>query len=437
MAPQLQPLSLYRLCLSSASQLIDQSCTNIFLENGSYGNQDCVNAIQELQSYLTTLLPLTVFEHLSEDRNSTTRNHNPLIYWSKDPRIKLGLFLHPSIRKFVVDNKGNELMLSQPHDDITSTSAVGSLANNSGLDDFFWCAHIRRLVNLVYLNLNLITTDEILFLVGKFCLKLEIINIVSRIKQDYIQQDPLPAVGEEVAGGADAPGGGGGGIAAIQPLPNIFPGIALRFCVSDFGLESLLNCQFLRKITMNKITNHSGMPTNRGISLDGVGKLVQGLPYLEIISFGSMGKILQNSAFNEEKPLKLVHYYELDPEFVQVDRLQRLCPNLAHINLSVPITINPSGNIDANANGTPCVDILNALAVSNLPLRIVELQHFPYCDAFEKFLRNKGSKLQELLFRAINNLNSKHLLFIGSHCKMLQKLHIKELGPEDELQNHG
>ena len=55
------------------------------------------------------------------------------------------------------------------------------------MDDFFWCAHIPRLVNLIYLNLNLITTDEILILIGKFCQKLEVVNIVSRIKQDYIQ----------------------------------------------------------------------------------------------------------------------------------------------------------------------------------------------------------------------------------------------------------
>ena len=88
-------------------------CTNIFLEHGSYGNQDCVDAINDLQKYLTSNVPLTIFEHLAEDRNSCTRNHNPLIIWSKDQRIKLGLFLHPSIRKFTVDNKGNELMLSQ------------------------------------------------------------------------------------------------------------------------------------------------------------------------------------------------------------------------------------------------------------------------------------------------------------------------------------
>ena len=76
--------------------------------------------------------------------------------------------------------------------------------------------------------------------------------------------------------------------------------------------------------------------------------------------------------------------------------------------------------------------LFQALAKSNLPLRIVELQHFPFCEAFEELLKAKGHGLQELLFRAINSLNSKHILFIGKHCKALQRLHIKELGPEED-----
>ena len=92
--------------------------------------------------------------------------------------------------------------------------------------------------------------------------------------------------------------------------------------------------------------------------MQGVRNLVKGLSALEFISFGSMGKILNSGEFdNLSTPLKLVHFNELDPEFVDVQKLQRLCPNIAHINLSVPISINPSGLIDANAS-VPCVEIL-------------------------------------------------------------------------------
>ena len=86
------------------SDLLFQACTTIFLEYGSYGNEDCLDAIDLLQKYLLTSLPLSLFEHLSEDRNSCNRNSYPganqLLIWSKDPRIKLGVFLHPALTKF-------------------------------------------------------------------------------------------------------------------------------------------------------------------------------------------------------------------------------------------------------------------------------------------------------------------------------------------------
>ena len=226
----------------------------------------------------------------------------------------------------------------------------------------------------------------------------------------------------------------------------MMPGITLKFCVSDVGLAALLKCQSLYRITMNKRTDQCLQPSNRGITLDGVRRLVKGtklllvvdqfyqhcyknyiphhvsgLPKLEYISFGSMGKVL-NTGFEDEK-LKLTYYSELDPTFVDIESLQSLCPRIAHLSLAVPITINHSGDIDANI--TPCEEILTALAKSNLHLKTLELQHFPYCPALEEVLRVKGIALHELLLRAINPLSSKHLIFIGEHCKNIQKLQLK------------
>ena len=43
-----------------------------------------------------------------------------------------------------------------------------------------------------------------------------------------------------------------------------FPGITLKFCVSDIGLKALeLGCKLLRRITMNKISNHSPAQVNK------------------------------------------------------------------------------------------------------------------------------------------------------------------------------
>ncbi len=38
---------------------------------------------------------------------------------------------------------------------------------------------------------------------------------------------------------------------------------------------------------------------------------------------------------------------------------------------------------------------------NSLPLVALELQHFPFCDAFRQLLVNKGSQLTELSFRPL------------------------------------
>ena len=47
---------------------------------------------------------------------------------------------------------------------------------------------------------------------------------------------------------------------------------------------------------------------------------------------------------------------------------------------------------------------MKALAESSLPLRVLELQHFPYGEEFKELIRRKGPKLEELLFRANGNV---------------------------------
>jgi hypothetical protein len=392
MAPKNEPSSLYRLSLSAVSLAVDSACTNIFLEHGCYGNEECMTEIERMQERLFTDLPLTVFEHLVDDRNSQTRGNQLL--WSKDPRIKLGVFLHPSISRFNVDAKGNELFQPQQHHD-----------HDGGLDEFFWCAQIRRLANLVVINLNLITTDSILAVVGDSCPNLEQVNVVSRIKQDTASLVDIHH--------------------SQQYFPS--PGITLKFCVSDVGLRCLLKCQKLKRITMNKNINHN--LANRGISLAGVRALVDGLPHLEYINFGSIGKVLDSGKI-AAAPLKLNYFSELDPAHVNVSQLSLLCPNIQHISLSVPININAAGEINTNVG--PCNSILDALATSDLVLRIVELQHFPYGESFKTLLRNKGARMEELLFRANGPLNSTHMAFIGETCPNMQRLHLKEVGAEEE-----
>ena len=166
-----------------------------------------------------------------------------------------------------------------------------------------------------------------------------------------------------------------------------------------------------------------------GITLHGVRNLIKGLPRLEYINFGSIGKILEHQSFElRSERLKLTHFCELDPHFVKIPRLQILCPNIQHISLSVPLTLNSH---QEGRDNDPTITIMDTLATSSLPLKTIELQQFSYSDSFKRLLMLKGKNLVELLFRANSNLHSEHVTFIGESCPKLQKLHLKEIGPEE------
>ena len=155
--------------------------------------------------------------------------------------------------------------------------------------------------------------------------------------------------------------------------------------------------------------------------------------------------------------------YPQAPAYVDVPRLSRLCPDISAISLSVPFSINEAGEVSTNVRH--CDSILDALSASDLTLRVVELQHFPFDDSFRNFLRSKGDGIQELLFRGDGPLNSTHVAFIGGifssfkrlckadyfehslliysyplplnifsgeHCPGLQRLHLKEVCAEEE-----
>jgi len=384
MAPRVEPRSLQQLSLTAVSLAVDSACTDIFLEHGCYGNEDCTAEIARLQKMLVSSLPTIVFEQLVEARNSHKGVCSQLL-WSKDPRIKLAVFLHPSISRFNVDAKGNELL--------RHSAGHQSNDHDGGLDELFWCAQISRLSNLVALNLNLITTDEILRVIGDSCPLLEVVNVNSRITQEH----------------------------------RFLPGITLKFYVSDAGLRCLIKCRRLRRITMNKNIQHTN--ANNGISLAGVRALVAGLPLLEYISFGSIGRVLDTSGIEDSAPLKLTYFSEQDPSHVDVPRLSRLCPNISEVSLSVPYSINEAGEVSTNVRH--CDSILDAFAASEFSLRIVELQHFPFNDSFRNFLRSKGGGIQELLFRGDGPLTSSHVGFIGEYCPSLQRLHLKEVCSEE------
>ena len=95
------------------------------------------------------------------------------------------------------------------------------------------------------------------------------------------------------------------------------------------------------------------------------------MPNLEFISFGSLGKVLAEDTVSNargnvtkkrrlsSRTLKLTHFSEMDPSFMNVKRLRDVCPNVRHVSLSMPVVIHDAS--DNNDVNSVAVDILNGM----------------------------------------------------------------------------
>ncbi len=139
------------------------------------------------------------------------------------------------------------------------------------------------------------------------------------------------------------------------------------------------------------------------------------------------GILTQEANDGIDRKFKLTYFSEMDPSFMDVRMVQSYCPHIRHVSLSLPTSYDGTSPVGANVQRCNEVytrtfvhpghfsvrtrsvrvltsiffpQILQALADSTLPLRVVELQHFPYGEPFRNLLRHKGNNLDELLLRA-------------------------------------
>eukprot|EP00096_Caligus_rogercresseyi_P011618 TRINITY_DN4621_c0_g1_i1.p1 TRINITY_DN4621_c0_g1~~TRINITY_DN4621_c0_g1_i1.p1 ORF type:complete len:551 (-),score=135.90 TRINITY_DN4621_c0_g1_i1:281-1933(-) len=397
MAPRHVVSSLYVSCLRCVAYEVDKTSRRLFLEHGSF--EDCGDSIMTLQGFLSDTLPSSVFEDLCDIRNlvppfqdSSSFGSYCITNWLRDPRIKLSIYLYPGLTRFTVDPDGNEL----PQNLI------------DGMDEIFWCVHLARLQNLTTLQLNVITTDEILRIVGCHCRQLRDVNIVSKIRES-----------------------------TIRTTPTNVTTFCLMLCVSDVGLYELAKCKELRSIVMNKIIptlvdNHNGvLGSASGISINGVRHLVKSLPKLEHLNFGSMGRVM-DAGFDPSIhwPLRLKYFCEMNPEYVNIPLLERSVPLVEHVSLTAPFSVELVGDAGRELHEIARSNtILDSLAGSKvLKPRIYEFHSFP-CggESFKRFLLSKGEYIEELILRSVDPVSFREICLIGERCPQLRCLTIRGL----------
>ncbi|XP_053616958.1 uncharacterized protein LOC128679037 [Plodia interpunctella] len=149
MSPRRQPCSLYKLCVKSCICLINSACYIIEKSCPEPSFRECEGQAYELKSYLSSMLPVRLFDVLCSERTCCQ--------YRGDPRVQLHVLTHPNMsvfRKCDLDN---------------------------GIPQLFWIESLANLQRLVVLDLKFICTDEILQVIGLNCPLLEELNIVSRV----------------------------------------------------------------------------------------------------------------------------------------------------------------------------------------------------------------------------------------------------------------
>ncbi|KAF6202125.1 hypothetical protein GE061_004523 [Apolygus lucorum] len=255
----------------------------------------------------------------------------------------------------------------------------------------FYEDRIRRMSNLVALNLKMVATDDLLRIVGLHCPNLQLIDIISKM-------------------------------GTMQTISTI-NALKLEFFVSDAGLRYLHPLKNLKRIIMRKIVG-----SNCGgklVTYEGIRDLVMTLPKLEYIRYNNMGFVVAGTdsscMVNGLFPNGLDHFnlrqlHDDHASVEHIEKMEKLCPKLTTLCLYVPPT---SPGHDFRVVAENCLD---RLSTSPLELGAISLRAFPCGDAFHRFCSVKGQFLKNLKMHTIVEISMKSLLLIGKHCPNLVAL---------------
>ncbi|KAJ0172953.1 hypothetical protein K1T71_011129 [Dendrolimus kikuchii] len=348
MSPRKQPRSLFNLCVKSCVSLINSTC--FYIEN-KYPDEMFRNRKRDayiLKRHLMTMLPARLFDVLCSKRTRCQ--------YHGDPRIQLFILTHPKMAVF----RKSEL--------------------DNSIPQFFWTSTLPKLNRLVVLDLKFICTDEILQVIGRNCLLLEEINIVSRV--DICKSDVNASVWKRN--------------------------------VSNKGLRYIVNLKKLRILAMDPPRNERMCRVGRCVSQAGIIKLINVLPVLEELRIEScnIGSTLIDAAVNiGPLSLRKMNYHFASPEGLR--KLIKICPFLKELSV---VHFYERSNKDK---------IVEEITMSDLTLNYLDLSFFSYGDSMEQLLRSKGAYLTSFsIWEMEHSVTFDAIVTIGELCPNLQKFRL-------------
>lgn len=248
----------------------------------------------------------------------------------------------------------------------------------------FWLGILPNFSNLIILDLKFICSDEILEVIGLYCLQLQEVNIVSR----------------------------------VDICKSVFNASVLIRNVSDVGLKSVAYLKKLRILSMDPPRNERHNKIGRCVSQTGIIMLICSLPHLQELRIDTCD--IGSTLINTEVQVGPLSLRKINYHFAAADgmrKLLKICPNLSELS----VTHLSENNKD---------DIINEISVSKLKLNRLDLSFFTFTGSLQRLLTVKGCYLTNFcLWDSEQSLSFDALLCIGQCCPNLNTLFLITQSP--------
>lgn len=380
MPPIKQPKRLKDLSLDVVSRTVQESCVRIETVWGDYDEPKTREKVQKLRDFLSENVYASLVEQLYEHLNVTSeqgeRDDRPPAM--RDVRIFFSLFFNERMKNITTRHV---YLTKNPRRSIPRA-----------VNDEFWLKNLPKLGNVTMLDLSFVCTDELLEVVCDNCLKLEEIDITSKMR--FVND--------------------GSEFGWSENHPKVFTH------VSDQGLLFLSKCKKLKKIKMLERLNKKFM--GKTMTLYGIRNLVKSLPHLESLTFDDMGSVLGSGMEDFEGRLSLTQITCRSPSLSELKEIVRLCPKLMGI-----VIVNDRGEGQASS-----AEIFSFLSNSDLQLKKLALENFPWDESLRSYLTSRGNHLSNFgLFGNCGRMTSKDITIIGELCPNLLQLNLFGLWREN------
>lgn len=184
--------------------------------------------------------------------------------------------------------------------------------------------------------------------------------------------------------------------------------------ISDVGLGHLSKCLKLKQLTVNDPRSNG-----RGITHNGLRKILRDVDTLEDITYNDLGAVIANNMKSCEKlNLRVIRHFNATP--LTIKEILRLCKNLIKLQLTF-------FNISEEK-------VITEIIANTVRLKVIDFNNLTFGIHFSPFFKQFGEELLHVLMENINEPTSfDNLVTVARYCPNLKKLHFGNMSNRHEI----